>query len=117
MTALGRHCLIDFFGCRRELLNAPQRLEALALLAARRSGATILSHHRQSFAPQGVTVVVILAESHLSLHTWPEHGYVAIDYFTCGVRCDPGIAIAVLEEVLRPSRKQVAEHARGSGLT
>lgn len=88
-------------------------LEALTVEAARRSGATILSHHHQRFAPQGVTVVVILAESHLTLHTWPEHGYVAIDYFTCGRRCDPRVAVEVLEGALRPARKDVTEHARG----
>ena len=90
MPGLGRHLLADLYGCGCgfDALNAPDRLLALVLEAVRASGATIMSHHVQPFSPHGVTGVVVVAESHLSFHTWPEHAFVSLDYFTCGHRVD-----------------------------
>lgn len=76
--------------CNRELLNDPDRLECLLVEAANRAGATVVQKAFHQFNPHGVSGVVIIAESHLFIHTWPEHGYAAVDIFTCGdtVRAD-----------------------------
>lgn len=76
--------------CDRELLNDPARLEHLLVDAANRAGATVVEKAFHQFNPHGVSGVVIIAESHLFIHTWPEHGYAAVDIFTCGdtVRAD-----------------------------
>src|SRR3972149_7516628 len=76
--------------CDQELLNDPARLEHLLVDAAKRAGATVVEKAFHQFNPHGVSGVVIIAESHLFIHTWPEHGYAAVDIFTCGdtVRAD-----------------------------
>ena len=118
MPGLGRHLLADLYdcGCGFDALNAPERLLALVLEAVRASGATIMSHHVQPFTPHGVTGVVVVAESHLSFHTWPEHGFVALDYFTCGRTVDMDAALAVITAALAPARVDRQVHDRGSAL-
>lgn len=90
MDALGYHLLLELKDCDRELLNDPGRLEQLLVEAANRAGATVVQKAFHQFNPHGVSGVVIIAESHLFIHTWPEHGYAAVDIFTCGdsVRAD-----------------------------
>ncbi|MBI2958553.1 MAG: adenosylmethionine decarboxylase [Chloroflexi bacterium] len=90
MNALGYHLLLEMKDCNRELLNDPGRLERLLVDAANQAGATVVQKAFHHFNPHGVSGVVIIAESHLFIHTWPEHGYAAVDIFTCGdtVRAD-----------------------------
>ena len=76
-------------------------------------GATLLNLHVHTFSPQGVTGLAVLAESHLSLHSWPEHGYLAADVFTCGDRVEPTKAVDVLKRHFQPQRVEVMEIARG----
>lgn len=116
MQGLGRHLLADFYGCNPEQLNNVRFLSNLALDAVRRSGATIMSQNFQEFEPQGVSGVIIIAESHLSFHTWPEHGYVAVDYFTCGDTIDIQAAIDLMERGLKPSRSTRNLYERGTEL-
>jgi S-adenosylmethionine decarboxylase len=116
MQGLGKHILAELYGCDFALLNDLEVLRPASLEAVRRSGATIMSHHFQTFEPQGVSGVIIIAESHLSFHTWPEHGYAAIDYFTCGDRIDIHLAVDVLVEALQPSRSERTLHWRGADL-
>lgn len=85
----GTHCLLELYGCPFDRLNDLPQLRADLRAAAEQSGATWLGDLAQAFTPQGVTVLVLLAESHLSIHTWPEAGYAAIDVFTCGDRALP----------------------------
>jgi len=101
-AAAGTHVLADLSGVAGELLTNPATFDALLREAARAAGATILHSHFHSFGSgQGVTGVVLLAESHISIHTWPEAGFAAADIFMCG-DCDPLAALAVLRERLRP---------------
>ncbi len=116
MEGLGKHILAEFYGCDFALLNDLKVLRRASLEAVERSGATIMSHHFQTFEPQGVSGVIIIAESHLSFHTWPEHGYAAIDYFTCGDRIDMDLAVDVMAEALQPTRSERALHWRGADL-
>lgn len=112
MDTIGRHLLAEYHACASERLDDPQFIEALMLDAARAAGATPLDRSFRRFEPQGVTGVVIVSESHLSVHTWPEHRYVAVDVFTCG-QTDPLAAHRVLEAGLRPGRSQLLRVSRG----
>ncbi len=116
MHGLGKHILAEFYGCDFERLNDPELLERASLEAVERSGATIMSHHFKVFEPQGVSGVVVIAESHLSFHTWPEHGYAAVDYFTCGEHIDIHLAVDVMAEALQPGHTERTLHHRGTEL-
>lgn len=111
--SLGKHVLLDLYGCAPSALDDVGLLERLALEAVRASKGTILGHQSHKFTPQGATVLVMVAESHLSLHTWPEHGYVAVDYFTCGDRVLTDEAVRTLQEGLRPEHMTRRDVARG----
>jgi S-adenosylmethionine decarboxylase len=112
---IGSHILADFFGIPAQLLRSGSELEALLRRAAEIAGATVLGSHFHSFgSAQGVTGVVLLAESHISIHTWPESDFAAIDIFMCGA-ADPQRALAALAEALGPTRQHVEVAARGRG--
>lgn len=107
----GTHLLIEMWGARH--LDDPEYIETALCDAALAAGATILHTHTHRFSPYGgVSGVVVLAESHISIHTWPERGYVALDVFMCG-ECDPYKAIPVLRKAFEPENIQLAEHKRG----
>jgi len=103
--ATGTHLLLTLDECESmHLLNDENALRELARRAAEATGATVLNLMVHKFNPQGVTAVAVLAESHASLHTYPEVGKVFWDCFTCGTTCDPAKSVAVLEEALKPRR-------------
>ena len=112
MTASGLHLLADFDGCRN--LDDVAVIETALREAALACGATLLSVHLHGFGEgAGVTGVALLAESHISIHTWPERGFAAVDIFMCG-RCDPNLAVPVLAHHLEPVAMAVSAHHRGS---
>lgn len=113
MNALGRHLLVELNDCDREVLNDLDRLRDAMLTAAIKSGAVILGDSFHRFSPQGVSGVVVIAESHLSVHTWPEYGYAAVDVFTCGCTVDPQTAADVLIEKLGSKNHSLTEIKRG----
>lgn len=113
MHHLGTHLLIELYGCTPATLNDPQALEVAMNEAAKASGATIVSSHANLFNPHGVSAVVIIAESHLTLHTWPEHGYAALDVFTCGETVKPWLIKEFMEKALRAERCSAMEVRRG----
>jgi len=82
--ALGRHIILELYNCNASLLEKPTHSEQFLLEAAQKMGATVVSNDFHAFSPYGVSGVVIIKESHLTIHTWPEHQYAAIDIFTCG---------------------------------
>lgn len=88
MKPLGVHYLLELADCNQDKLNNCDLIEALMLKAAKDAGATIVSYKFNTFNPQGISGFVVIAESHLSIHTWPEYKYAAIDIFTCG---DPNL--------------------------
>jgi spermidine synthase len=116
MTGLGNHILLDLYGCEPDRLDDIEFLRQMSRDGVRRSGATIMGEHFKKFDPQGVSGVIIIAESHLSLHSWPEFAYIAMDYFTCGDRIDIDIAIDHFLEALSPNRVVKSVHARGQEL-
>jgi S-adenosylmethionine decarboxylase len=89
---LGKHVIAELYGCNSGFLDDESYLETALIRAAKVSGATVLDSMFRRFHPQGVTGVVLLAESHISIHTWPEKGYAAVDVFTCGA-ADPMVAV------------------------
>jgi S-adenosylmethionine decarboxylase len=113
LNALGKHLLLELKDCDPELLNDLDRLKALLKEAAVDCGAEVLGDSFHRFTPQGVSGVVIIAESHLFIHTWPEHGYAAVDVFTCGTRVKPEIAAEILIKKLRSRNHVVLEMQRG----
>lgn len=106
----GTHLLIDLWGATN--LNSPQQIEEVLKECAIVCGATILHSHMHHFAPQGVSGVIVLAESHISIHTWPERQYASLDIFMCGT-CNPYQSIEILNKYFKPSSVQVSEHKRG----
>jgi S-adenosylmethionine decarboxylase len=110
----GTHCLLDLHGCPAERLALPlAELERLARDAAEQAGARVLGVLSHAFAPTGATVVCLLAESHLTLHTWPERGYAAVDVFTCGASLDPRRACDSLARALGATRVTLQSVPRG----
>jgi len=109
VQALGRHLLCEYTGCDRELLNAPEHIRTALQAAVTRAGATPLHEVVHAFSPHGVTGVVVIAESHFAIHTWPEYGFAAVDLFTCGETVDPYQAFEYLREALRAQQHSVVE--------
>ncbi|MBX9797279.1 adenosylmethionine decarboxylase [Sphingomonas sp.] len=110
----GRHLLADLTGCSG--LDDAALIEAALTEAAAAAGATLLDVRLHHFGPgAGVTGVALLAESHISIHSWPEHGYAAIDIFLCGARHDPYAALAVLRARLGATHAETQLIARGYG--
>ena len=111
--ALGRHLLADFYDCASPLLADPIWVEQTLLRAADAGHATVLNRHFHHFGPGlGVTGVLLLKESHISIHTWPESGFAALDLFMCGAS-DADAALAVLLEAFAPARQSTQAIIRG----
>jgi len=113
LNALGKHLLLELKDCNKEVLDDLGFLRGALLAAATESGATVLGESFHQFSPQGVSGVVVIAESHLFIHTWPEHGYAAVDIFTCGDSVQPGKAAEILIEKLGGKDHSVIEIQRG----
>ena len=110
---LGRHILAEFFECDPNVLNNPKLVEKYMVEAARECGATIVNKCFHLFAPHGVSGVVIISESHLAIHTWPELGYAAVDLFTCGEACDPKVAYDFLKKCFNSKDTSYSQLNRG----
>ena len=112
---LGKHLLIDLYGCPADLLNDVAALETVMVEAAHRAGATVLNTTFHRFSPCGVSGVVVIQESHLTIHTWPEQGFAAIDLFTCGEQTRPRRALTYLKRTLQSEHCEVQRLVRGQG--
>jgi S-adenosylmethionine decarboxylase proenzyme len=113
LNALGKHLLLELNECEHSILNDLPFIRETMLVAARECGATVLGESFHQFSPQGVSGVIIIAESHLTIHTWPEHGYAAADIFTCGTTVQPEIAAEVIIEKLQPKTNAIIHLNRG----
>ena len=112
-TSFGDHYLVDLHGCDADTVAAVQPTEEALLRAAIRCGSTIIEHHFHQFSPHGVSGIILIAESHISVHTWPENGFVAVDIFTSGERMKPQVAIDILEQAFSADRVDVVCLPRG----
>ena len=113
MQALGRQILIEFYECQSEVLTDRDRIRQYMLEAARYAGATVISDTFHHFKPDGISGVVVIAESHISIHTWPEYRYAAVDVFTCGASVDPWGVPHYLQEKLQAKNVSSMEIKRG----
>ncbi|MGQ9546281.1 MAG: adenosylmethionine decarboxylase [Dehalococcoidia bacterium] len=113
MYALGRHLLLELKVCDKEVLDDLDFLKECLNEAAIQCGATVVGESFYHFSPYGVSGVVNIAESHIAIHTWPEHGYAAVDVFTCGTNVDPEKAARLLIERLGAQTHSLIELRRG----
>ncbi|HEY91946.1 MAG TPA: adenosylmethionine decarboxylase [Dehalococcoidia bacterium] len=114
MDALGRHLLMELEDCNEEILNNLDMLRETLMAAADEAGATVVTDSFHRFSPHGISGVVVVAESHLFIHTWPEYGYAAADIFTCGTTVQPEKAAEVLIKKLGARKHSIQEIARGT---
>ncbi len=112
MDTLGRHLLGEYYGCSPELLNDTEAMRTLLEEAAAAAKVRVVSHAEHRYSPQGVTCVLLIEESHLSIHTWPEQGYAAADFYTCG-QGDPVSAHEAMAAGLKPERSEFMLLDRG----
>jgi len=108
---LGIHLIAEFWGGK--IIEDPKELEKILKLAAKKAGNTPLEFSFHKFNPQGMTGVLLLAESHISFHSWPEYNYVALDIFTCGSKTFPEKALEVLKKKMKPQKVKVMVIKRG----
>jgi len=109
---VGKHCILELYDCDPTKLDDETFLRRTITTAAQRAGATLLNLITHRFEPQGVTGLALLAESHISIHTWPENGYAAVDVFTCGDHTMPEKACEVLCEELAAGRHALRSFLR-----
>ena len=109
---VGKHCILELYDCDSAKLDDESFLRTTITSAAKRAGATLLHLITHRFDPQGVTGLALLAESHISIHTWPESGYAAVDVFTCGDHTMPERACEVLQIALGASRHKLTSFRR-----
>jgi S-adenosylmethionine decarboxylase len=113
LYALGRHLLLELKICNKEVLDDLNFLKECLNEAAIQSGATVVGESFYHFSPYGVSGVVNIAESHIAIHTWPEHRYAAVDVFTCGNNVDPEKAAKLIIERLEAQSHSLIELRRG----
>ena len=112
-TRIGQHHIVELHGCDPDRLRYVDDLREVLLRAAARASATVVGFAFHQFLPDGASGVLLIAESHVSMHTWPEHGYMAMDVFTCGDEMDPEIAIRVVKEGVDADHVRVETVDRG----
>ena len=112
MEGLGTHVIAELFSCNEFHINNTKKVEEVMLAAAKLSRATVIKHFFHKFSPYGVSGVVVIAESHFTIHTWPEYGYVAVDIFTCG-EFDYQSALNYIKNKLETERCSVFQFQRG----
>ncbi|MFW5837159.1 MAG: adenosylmethionine decarboxylase, partial [Desulfovibrionaceae bacterium] len=110
--AIGEHYILELFDCPFKTLDDESLVAGAVRQACRAGGLTLLGLQSHKFEPQGVTTLGLLSESHISIHTWPEHGYAAADVFTCSNTCSPGRACDSLADLLQAGRSDVSVVAR-----
>src|SRR5947209_9027847 len=109
MKTLGTHLLCELTGCSRAALSSVESIKKDLYAAAAVAKATVLNGYFHQFSPTGVSGLLCLAESHVSIHTWPESNYAAVDIYTCGEHTKPHLAIQMLAATLEATQVQVRE--------
>ncbi|WP_339009225.1 adenosylmethionine decarboxylase [Fusobacterium varium] len=114
LKQLGKHLLVEYYDCDVEILKNTLLIEKYMIEAAEAARATIVKSVFHTFNPWGVSGVIVIEESHLTIHTWPEYKYAAVDLFTCGDILDPLAAFTILEIKLKAKRFDLKKMSRGS---
>lgn len=113
MYALGIHLLIELRDCNPDILRSIEKVKKILISAAKEAKATIIDTSFHEFNPFGISGVVVIAESHLSIHTWPEYCYAAVDIFTCGDVIQPELAVSYLVKKFECKNPSIVEMKRG----
>lgn len=113
LKALGRHILVELYDCNPQIIDDLDAVKTHMVEAARRMGATVVGEIFHKFTPQGTSGAVVISESHLAIHTWPEIGFCAMDLFTCGDHVDPWVGFHYLREQFHARRISATELQRG----
>jgi len=113
MNALGRQILVEFYDCDPELLKQQAYISEAMVDACVAAQATVVAHTFHTFSPFGVSGVVVIAESHVAIHTWPEYGYAAVDIFTCGETIEPWVLFKKLKTAFKSKHYSNMELKRG----
>lgn len=113
MYALGTHLLVELKECNPETLKSLEKIRSAMVSAAKEAKATIMDISFREFNPFGISGIVVIAESHLTIHTWPEYGYAAVDIFTCGDIIKTEIAASYLIKQLECKNPSIVEMKRG----
>lgn len=112
LAPVGSHCILELYDCSEALLNDADFVQQSLRDAAKQANATLLNEVLHQFEPQGITALALLSESHISIHTWPEVGYAALDVFTCGSHTDPEEACRYLIKAFRAGRNSLKKLRR-----
>lgn len=112
IDTLGTHLLIEFFDCDNVILDSVEHIEVILNKAAKAANAIPVGSRFHRFQPSGTSGIILLAESHISIHTWPNEGYAAVDFFTCG-SAKPEAGIPILEKELKAGTFELLEVSRG----
>ena len=110
---VGHHYIVEASGCDPEIISNVAKVQQILVKAAEVAGATVWAVSFHKFPPHGVSGVVVISESHLSIHTWPEYGYAAIDIYTCGSQVEPERGIEYAVEAFKASSSHITEMTRG----
>lgn len=113
MKALGTHIIVELSECNSSILSDVDRVAGILVAAANAANAEVLQTAFHRFSPQGVSGVVVIAESHLSIHTWPEFGYAAMDIYTCGDHTQPWTACRFAASEFEAKQMLTTEVRRG----
>lgn len=113
LQSLGNHLIIELYECDQEIINDAQGVEDALIQAVKISGAKMVQSVIHKFNPHGISGVIVIEESHFSVHTWPEYGYCALDIFTCGDEIDYYSALKYLKEEFQAKNLSVTEMKRG----
>ena len=111
---LGIHVLYELYDCHATRLDDRGRMREVLYDAVRSVKMVPLEDASHQYQPQGVSVVILVAESHIAIHTWPEYGYAAVDFFSCRTDIDPQRVCSVLKHALNPGRVEMQVIQRGS---
>ena len=110
---IGRHYIVEASGCNPDIISRVEKVQQILVKAAEIAGAQVWSISFSKFPPHGVSGVVVISESHISTHTWPEFGYVALDIYTCGKDVDPEKAVTYAVAAFGSSTSHITEITRG----
>ena len=113
LVPVGSHCLLELYDCPKDLLNNVDFIKKALEEGVKEADSTLLRELTHQFEPYGVTALALLAESHVSLHTWPEIGYIAVDMFTCGEHAEPEKACKYLVKAFQAKNHVLLKIPRG----
>jgi len=112
-SPIGHHYIVEASGCDPKIISSIEKVQQILVKAAEISGAQVWSVSINRFPPNGVSGIIVISESHISTHTWPEFGYGALDFYTCGNEIDPEKGVVYAVEAFGASTSHITEITRG----